>query len=146
MDVSMAAFTNEMHMDSPCTLVFDLVADARNELQWHDGVSRVELLTDEPIGTGAKFIVEDQRGVHDAAITRYEPPERVDFTVKSKQLSLDIKYAFTETDGSTTVVVEYDVRPKGTMKALLPVIMPVIKRDVAEQNATFKEHCESQTS
>ncbi len=36
-----------MHIDSPSTTGFDLMADARNELLWNGSVSRVELLTDE---------------------------------------------------------------------------------------------------
>ena len=40
----------------------------------------------------------------------------------------------------------FDATPKGFMKVLLPLLIPMIKRDVAKQHANFKEFCEAQTS
>lgn len=70
-----------MHIDSPSTTGFDLMADARNELLWNGSVSRVELLTDEPVGIGSQFIVEDRSGEHELAITLFDRPERFEFAL-----------------------------------------------------------------
>ena len=140
----MAAFTDKMHIDSPSTTVFDLLADARNELQWNSGVSRVELLTDEPVGTGSQFIVADRRGEHEVTITLFDRPDRVEFAMTSKEMDVAIKYAFTETDGTTTAVGKFEAQPKGYMKLLLPMLMPMIKRDVAKHHVHFKKLCEAQ--
>jgi len=139
----MPRFTDEMHIDSPSTTVFDLLADVRNEMQWNEGVSRVELLSDEPIGQGSRSLVEDRRGEHEVAITVFERPERVEFARTSKQMDVAIKYTFAETDGTTTAVGTFDARPKGFMKVLLPLLIPMIKRDIAKQHVNFKKLCET---
>lgn len=140
----MPAFTDEMRIDSPSTTVFDLMADARNELQWNDGVSRVELLTDEPVGDGSQFIVEDRRGEHEVTVTLFDRAERVEFALTSKGMDVAIRFVFTEKDGTTTAVGNFDAQPKGFMKVLLPLLMPMIKRDIAKQHVHFKELCEAQ--
>lgn len=142
----MPAFTDEMRINAPAATVFDLLADARNELLWNDGVSRVELLTGEPIGQGSKFLVEDRRGEHDVTIVGFDRPERIEWALTGKQMDVAIEYAFTETAGSTTAVGTFEARPKGFMKVLLPLLMPLIKRDIAKQHVNFKSHCEAQTS
>lgn len=97
-----------MRIDSPSTTVFDLMADARNELQWNASVSRVELLTDEPVGEGSQFVVEDRRGEHEVAITLFDRPGRVEFALTGKGMDVVIEYTFTETDGTTTAVGSFD--------------------------------------
>ena len=142
----MATFTHEMQIDAPAAIVFDLLADARNELQWNDSVSRVELLTDEPIGKGSKFLVEDRRGEHDVTIAVFDRPERIEWALVSKQMDVAIKYVLTETAGGTTAVGTFAARPKGFAKVLLPLLMPLIKRDIAKQHGNFKSLCEARAS
>ncbi len=141
----MAAFTDEMHIDSPSTTVFDLFADLRNETRWNGDISKVELTSGEPIGVGSQFIVEDKRGEHETTITVFDRPERVEFAMNSKAMDVAIKYTFTETDGTTTAVGNFDAEPKGFMKILLPLLMPMIKRDIAKQHVNIKQLCETQT-
>ncbi|MGI9646699.1 MAG: SRPBCC family protein [Ilumatobacteraceae bacterium] len=140
----MPSFSEELHIDSASTTVFDLLADARNEVQWNEGVSRVELVTGEPIGEGSQFVVEDKRGEHEVAITVFERPEHLEFALKGKQMDVAISFTFTESDGTTTADGSFDARPKGIMKALLPVLLPLIKRDIAKQHLNFKKLCEAQ--
>ncbi len=61
-------------------------------------------------------------------------------------MDIAIEYTFAEADGTTTAVGRFEARPKGFMKILLPLLMPMIKRDLAKQHANFKELCETQTN
>ncbi len=142
----MPGFREELLIDSPSTTVFDLLADARNEVQWNEGVSQAELVTDEPIGEGTQFVVTDKRGEHEVEITVFDRPERLEFVLTSKQMDVAIRFSFTESDGTTTAVGHFDARPKGFMKALLPLLIPFIKRDVAKQHVNFKTLCEARPS
>ena len=54
-------FTEDLRIDCAPATVFDLLADARNEELWNEGVSRAELITDEPVGHGSKFITAPAR-------------------------------------------------------------------------------------
>ncbi|MFC2177329.1 hypothetical protein ACFLRH_02810, partial [Actinomycetota bacterium] len=102
------------------------------------------LLTDEPVGDGSQFIVEDRRGEHEVTITLFNRPGRVEFDLTSKGMDVAIKYTFAEMDGTTTAVGSFDAQPKGFMKVLLPMLMPMIKRDIAKQHVQFKKLCETQ--
>ena len=53
----MPGFTEELRIGAASTTVFDVLADARNEVQWNEGVSHAALVTDEPIRQGSDFIV-----------------------------------------------------------------------------------------
>lgn len=140
------AFTEELHIDCPSTTVFDLMADARNETRWNGSVSRAELVTDEPIGEGSRFIVVNRAREDEVMITAFDRPDRLEFAVTSKAMDIDITYTFVEEGGTTTAVGNFDARPKGFMKVLLPLLMPVIKRDLAKQHTKLKKLCETQTS
>lgn len=135
-----------MRIDCPSTTVFDLMADARNETRWNGSVSRAELMTDEPIGEGSRFIVVNRGREDEATITAFDRPDRLEFAVTSKAMDIDITYTFAEKDGTTTAIGKFDAQPKGIMKMLLPLLMPVIKRDLAKQHGNFKKLCESQTN
>ncbi|MGI9622839.1 MAG: SRPBCC family protein [Acidimicrobiales bacterium] len=141
----MATLTDEVQIDCPSAIAFDLLVDLRNELRWNANVSEVELVSGEPIGIGSRFVVEDKRGEHRSTITAFERPGRVDFATTAKEMDLKIKYSFTESDGTTTVVGTFEAKPRGVMKALLPLLKPLIKRDLAKQHQSFKNLCESQT-
>ncbi|MCB0953041.1 MAG: SRPBCC family protein [Microthrixaceae bacterium] len=140
----MPSFSDVMHIESTPATVFDLLADPRHEVDWNEGVSRAELLTDEPIGQGSKFVVEDKRGEHEVVITVFDRPDRVGFALTGKQMDVAIEYGFTESDGTTTAAGRFDARPKGLMKVLLPLLLPIIKRDIAKQHVNFKKLCETQ--
>ena len=142
----MPGFGEELRIRAASTTVFDLLADARNEVRWNEGVSRAELVTDEPIRQGSQFVVADKRGQHDVEITMFDRPERLEFALAGKQMDVAISYRFEESDGTTRAVGTFDARPKGFMKALLPLLLPLIKRDIAKQHVNFKTLCEAQPS
>lgn len=142
----MPGFREELRVSAASTTVFDLLADARNEVQWNEGVSQAGLVTAEPIGQGSQFVVEDKRGRHDVEITVFDRPERLEFNLTGKQMDVAISYRIGESDGTTTAVGTFDARPKGFMKVLLPLLLPLIKRDIAKQHVNFKNLCEAQPS
>jgi len=138
-------FTEEIHIDSVATKVFDTIADLRNEALWNGNISRAELTTGEPIGIGSKFILEDKRGEHETTITALERPRHIEFVMSSKEMDVAISYTFTEKDGTTMATGSFAGEPKGFRKFLLPLILPMIKREVKKQHVNLKDFCEPQT-
>jgi Polyketide cyclase / dehydrase and lipid transport len=137
------AFTERMQIACPQSKAFDLMADARNELKWNDDVSAVELRSDEPIGQGSTFIVVNRGREDEATITQFDRLERLAFAVASKQMDIDIRYTFEVAEGGTLAVGIFDAEPKGAMKFLMPLLMPLIKRGLAKQHANFIRLCET---
>lgn len=50
----------EIVIAQPIDVVFDLVADERNEPRVNPHMARAELLTPEPIGAGSRFLAESR--------------------------------------------------------------------------------------
>ena len=139
-------FTEDLTIDCPPGTAFDVIADIRNESQWNDDVSRAELTTGEPIGQGSQFITDHgpPLGEIESTITVFDRPNRLGFDATSTRMDLVISFTFTETDSGTLVHGEFDPKPKGIMKALFPVLRPLIRRGMAKQHQNLKALCESQ--
>jgi hypothetical protein len=50
-----------------------------------------------------------------------------------------------DTGSGTLVHGTFDPTPKGIMRVLLPLLRPMIRRDMAKQHQNLKALCESQT-
>jgi uncharacterized protein YndB with AHSA1/START domain len=125
----------------PPEKVFDLVADLRNDTQWNSRVSHAELRSPEPIGLGSRFGLVNGGTAYDVTITGYDRPSRLVFEASGKP-DLTIVYTFTPTGEGTELGSEFDFRPRGALKVLLPLLGPVIRRDVPKQHASLKALCE----
>jgi hypothetical protein len=135
--------TEVMHIKCPAAKAFDLMADARNETRWNSGVSEVELKSGEPISVGTQFTVVDKRGQHDAKITAHNRPEELSFVVHGAKMDIDIDYVLTEANGVTTMTGRFNAKGKGLMRFLLPLLVPLIRRDLAKEHAHFVRLCET---
>ena len=135
--------TDVMHIGCPAAKAYDLMADARNETRWNSGVAEVELRSGEPIGEGTQFIVVDKRGQHDVTITGYNRPETLSFVVRSASMDVQIDYLLTEADGVTTMTGRFNAKGKGAMRFMLPMLVPLIRRDLAKEHANFIRLCET---
>ena len=45
--------------------------------------------------------------------------------------------------GGTTLIGAFDVRPKGLMSVLFPLLRPMVRRELSKQPANFKKLCET---
>ncbi len=97
--------------------VFDLMADARNEPIWNTQVTSSELETPEPIGNGSSFTSVYRGQTYAVTITDYERPSRFTFTVTGKPMTIVARMRFEEYRSSTRLRAEFDLRPRGVMKA-----------------------------
>jgi hypothetical protein len=124
---------------------FDAMADVRNEPRWNDQVSRSELVSSGSIAEGSRFKTVNRGYEYDAVITIYERPVRLEFEVTGRQLDMSVSFRF-EAAGAdrTRMHGEFDMRPKGVMKLLFPLMMPLVRRDVPKQMARFKRLFEGQ--
>jgi len=135
--------TEVMHIKCPAAKAFELMADARNETRWNSGVSKVELKSGEAISVGTQFTVVDKRGQHDAKITAHNRPEELSFVVHDAKMDIDIDYVLTEANGVTTMTGRFNAKGKGLMRFLLPLLVPLIRRDLAKEHAHFIRLCET---
>ena len=123
--------------------VFDLMSDARNEPTWNPKVTRCGLDTPEPVGPGSSFTAVYRGLTYSDTITEHERPSLLTFTVIGRLLSIVARMRFEESGGSTQLGAVFDVQPHGVMKALLPAMAPVVRRDFRQALAGFRRFCES---
>ena len=121
------------------------MADVRNEARWNDDVSRAEMTTDGPVGQGSQFVTYHGRplGEITSTITMFDRPERLEYSATSKAMDLAMSVTFTESGSDTLMHATFDPTPKGVMKLLLPILLPVIRRDIAKQHQNFRALCQS---
>lgn len=138
------AISEQLHINCPPTMAFDLMADVRNVTRWNDGASRADLVTEEPIGIGTRFVTVNRGQELESRITRLDRPDRLEFDVTGKLMDVAGAFTFTPSGEGTTLVMEFEPSPKGIMKALFPLLRPVIRRDLRTQHLKFKDFCEMQ--
>ena len=127
----------------PREQVFNLMADARNELAWNSKVSKSELISGEPIGKGTEFATTNRGQEYVGIITTYDRADEVGFNVVGKALEIIASMRFADSADGTRMAARFDLRPKGFMKLMLPLMAGAIRKDFPRQLKSFKEFCES---
>jgi hypothetical protein len=74
-------------------------------------------------------------------ITTYDRPSRLVFEATGNP-DLTIAYTFTPVAEGMEIASDFDFRPKGFLKALFPLLGPVIRPNVPKQYASLKALCE----
>jgi hypothetical protein len=117
---------------------FVAMADVRNEVHWNSRVSRAELVTSEPIGVGSRFRTVNRGATYDSHISVYERPRRLEFVVTGKPMDITVRFDFDPVAQTRARLRgEFDMRPKGWMKPLAPVLKLMIGRELPKQAASF---------
>lgn len=135
----------ELHIDCAPVEAFDLMADVRRLTDWNEGASMAEMTSEEPIQLGSRFDTVNRRQKLVSTITTFNRPDRLDFSVTNKNMDVAAAFHFTPAATGTDLVIEFNPRPKGIMKALFPVLKPLIQRDLVAQHLKFKAYCEAKT-
>ena len=99
--------------------------------------------TSEPVGPGSSFTAVYRGLTYTDTITEHERPSLLTFTVTGRLLSIVARMRFEESGGSTQLGAVFDVQAHGVMKALLPAMAPVVRRDFRQALAGFRRFCES---
>jgi uncharacterized protein YndB with AHSA1/START domain len=133
--------TTTTRLACPPEVVFDTLADLRNDTQWNSRVSTAELRTAEPIGSGSRFAIVNGGTPYDVTIAAHDRPSRLVLEASGNP-DLTIVYRFTPTGEGTQLESDFDFRPRGALKLLFPLLAPVIRRDVPKQQASLRAFCE----
>ena len=135
-------FTVESDITRPPAEVFERLADARNEPSWNSQVSRSELVSEEPVGQGSRFVTVNRGKPYDSTVTTHEPPELLVFEVTGKPLDITASFTIAPRGDGSHVVSEFHFRPKGAMKVTFPLMQSAVRKDLAKQSQSFKRFCE----
>ena len=116
-------------VDRPADEVFDFLADLRNESLWNPRVRQLTLTTPGPIGAGSVFSGSYQGlGTLLTTLTEYERPTRVGFRSEGSRADLAGNFTLHAQGDAVSVVLDADVRPKGLLSLLAPLLAATFRR------------------
>ncbi|MEI8406513.1 MULTISPECIES: SRPBCC family protein [unclassified Kribbella] len=122
----MSHLVGEVTIDAPVDEVFDLVADERNEPRYNPRIVRAEMVSEGPVGAGARFVAQPKnmgaRGEMSVTILEYDRPHSLHNVVRSSYLHVDGTLTFEAVDGGTRLKWDWDMALVGPMRILSPVL------------------------
>ena len=131
-------------IDAAPEVVFDALADQRNEMSWSERIREVEMLTPEPVGVGSRFRARWAGSpANTITYTTYERPNR--WTAESRSWMLDLNLSLTvEPNGSgSRFASQWDFALHGPLRLLTPVLVAAFQRDVWKSIQSAKDYVES---
>jgi uncharacterized protein YndB with AHSA1/START domain len=153
---SAAWVEGEIMIGRPVEEVFDYVADERHEPNFNSRMSRVELLTPEPIGVGSRFGVEMtmMRRVFDMTVeyTAFERPRLLGSISRSlprggkgRPLLTAGSLTFDPVPEGTRMRWSWQVETPGAVKLLAPLVARMGRRQERRVWTSLKRLLEGQT-
>jgi len=131
----MAHAGHEVTVDGPVAEVFAFLADGTNNPSWRPEVTRISQVGGS--GVGAQF-AQTMRGpggrsiAGDYRITRFDEPSRLDFEVTAGPARPTGSFVLRETgSGSTEVTFTLDLKPRGLVVLMTPMINKQVRAEVA---------------
>jgi hypothetical protein len=143
----MVQITGVQRIRRPPGIVFDRVADSRNEPSFNSNMTSCELLTPEPVGEGSRFrAVMRGRTTMDVTLTEFERPRRLGSRTTSPQMETTGTITFSWDGTATTMCWDWQVRSKGWLRLLGPLFGAAGRRMEQRIWASLRDQLEAQES
>jgi hypothetical protein len=139
----MATFRVRTEVSRPPAEVFDRLSDCRNEEKWNSQVSKAELTSDEPVRLGTTFRTINRGESYAARIVTHDTPSELAFEVVGGPMDITATYALRSNGGPVVIDGVLEMRPKGWMKLMMPLLRRTIQKDLDRQYESFSSFCES---
>jgi carbon monoxide dehydrogenase subunit G len=143
----MVRVAGEITISRPVEEVFDFVADERNEPRYNARMVRAEQISEGPIGEGTRFQTELRTMGRAMAMvvqfTDYARPSRLASVTSSSMMETEGALTFEPVHGGTRMRWSWDVRPRGAMKLMAPLVGAIGRRQEREIWGQLKRLLES---
>ena len=142
----MAKIEGQITIGRPVEVVFDYVADQTNEPQYNPNMVRAEKETEGPIGKGTRFksAVRSGRRTVELLIetTGYDRPRLLTSSTTMKQMDIAYTLTFEPVADGTRLRWSGEVRPKGGLRLLGPLVTWMGTRQEQRIWSSLKSHLE----
>jgi hypothetical protein len=144
----MADIEGEIVINGPAEVVFDTVADERNEPRYNARVRNVEKVTAGPIGTGTKFRAQTVRMGRAAKMiivyTEFDRPRQLASATHMSSMDFHGIFTFDPVPEGTRMRWSWNVQPRGLLSLIRPLILRVGRRQEHTIWSALKRHIEQQ--
>lgn len=128
----MVHIDGEIVINRPVDEVFDFVADERNEPRFNPRMRKAELVSQGPIGVGARFQAEMDSLGHPVKMviefTGYERPHRLASATYTATMEISGALTFSPVPEGTRMHWSWDVEPQGVLRVMSPLVAVVGRR------------------
>lgn len=140
----MAHVAGQILIHRPVEEVFDYVSDERNEPSYNPKMTRVEKLSDGPVGAGTVFRAEVGGADMTIEWTRFEPPRRLGLRAHLDVMEIDGDLTIEPAESGAVMHWDWELHPRGAMRLLGPVIGWMGRRQEREIWLNLKRVMEAQ--
>jgi Polyketide cyclase / dehydrase and lipid transport len=124
--------------------VFDYCTDLTREPEWNPKAKRVEKITDGPIGLGTRYEAEFlQESPMTIELVRFERPVAWESLGRSRRMDAKGEGRVSATEDGARLVIRMELKPKGMLRVLLPVLGRFMHKQEERNLAAIKEALEA---
>ncbi len=128
----MAGFLSSQRIERPPEEVFAFMTNLENAPEFSPGITSIEKITEGPMGEGTRFRETRKRGNKEMSseieVVEYEPPLRFGARSAERGIEASYYYSFEPEHGGTQVDLVCEVKGKGFMKLMTPVVARFMKK------------------
>jgi hypothetical protein len=143
-----AHIEGEIFITRPADLVFDFVADERNEPRFNPRLTLVEQISAGPIGLGTRFRATTTSMGRNAEMviefTAFERPRRLSSATHMSAMEMIGTLTFESIPEGTRMRWSWIVEPHGLLKLLTPLVVCMGRRQERTIWASLKRYLEGQ--
>ena len=126
-------------LDHPPETVFDYIADVRNEQEWQQDLRRADKITDGPVGDGTVFETDYRLfGKMRLELQDVRRPEHLVFLGSGPRMWMRFVMDVAPRDGGSAVTFALDMRPRGVLRPMAPLLSLGLPREMAKRPEQFR--------
>jgi hypothetical protein len=139
----LAVVENAVDIRSSPEEVFDYCVDLTREPEWNPKAKRVEKVSAGPIGLGTRYEAEFLKGSPMMIeLVRFERPVAWESVGRSRRQDAKGEGRVSATEEGAHLVMRMELRPKGTLGLLLPIMGRFMHKQQERNLAAIKEALE----
>ena len=132
----MAEVRIKRHVKAPPEKVFEVAADFPNAAEFINGISKMEMLTEEPVRVGTRFretrVMFKREATEEMEITAFDPPRSYALGCVSHGCRYHTVMSFTRHDGGTDLEMNFQATPLTLFAKVMSVVMSPMMKKLAE--------------
>jgi uncharacterized protein YndB with AHSA1/START domain len=127
--------------------VFDYCVDLTREPEWNPKAKRVKKVSAGPIGLGARYEAEFLKGNPTTIeFVRFERPVLWESVGRSRRLDARSEGRVSATEEGARLVMRMELRPKGTLRLLLPILGRFMHKQQERNLTAIREALEASSA
>ena len=132
----MAGFKINKQIEAPIETVFAALTDITSAPETISGITKMELLTNGPVGKGTRFretrVMFGREATEEMEVTAFETPRRYVLGCENHGCRYRTEYLLTERGGGTELSMEFDAEPLTLFAKVMSVLMKMMSKKMIE--------------